>query len=401
VSIAVVTQVGLINEGPGEDALAYLTADLMKEGAGGRSSEQIAEEAASMGGSLAVAAATDTTAARINVLSDFGPRALRLLADVVRKPLLPGSEFPRIQAAFLRNLAVGKSRASFLAEDGLARAMFPAGHPYGRAFPDDASVKKHTAEDVRRFHGAQFGAGRSRIYVVGKFDRAGMKQAIEQAFGDWAKGPAAIRNVPKMEAKRQVLFFERPNSEQAVVRFAVPVPLDPAQPDYIPMQVADSLLGGSFISRITTNIREEKGYTYSPGSSIRNNYKSAFWAHNSEIANKFAVPAVKEILKEINRLRSEPPSDEELGRIKAEMAGGFVIRNASNAGVLNQLIYVDAQGLTDDYLRTYVDKVQAVKRGDIQRLAETYLNPGKMTYIVVGDKTKLQEAVDFLQNPKQ
>jgi predicted Zn-dependent peptidase len=163
------------------------------------------------------------------------------------------------------------------------------------------------------------------------------------------------------------------------------------------MQVADSLLGGSFISRITTNIREEKGYTYSPGSSIRNNYKSAFWAHNSEIANKFAAPAIQEILKEVNRLRAEPPSDEELGRIKAEMAGTFVIRNANNNGVLQQLAYVDAQGLTDDYLRTFVTKVQAVNRADIQRLAETYLNPAKMTYVVVGDKAKIQEAMDFLQ----
>jgi zinc protease len=399
VSMAVVVQAGVLNEAPGQDALASLTADLMKEGAGSRSGQQLAEEASSMGGSLAVFAGSDTSTARIGVLSEFAAPAMRLLADVVQKPTLPDSEFPRIQAALLRNLAVGKSRPAFLAEDGLARAMFPAGHPYARAFPDEAMVKKHTAEDVRKFHASQYGAARSRIYVVGKFDRVQVKQAIEQAFSGWKRGPELARNVPKMEAKRQVVIVERPNSEQAVVRFAVPIPLDPTQADYIPMQVADSLLGGSFISRITTNIREEKGYTYSPGSSIRNNYKSAFWAHNSEIANKYAAPAIQEILKEVNRLRAEPPSEEELGRIKAEMAGTFVIRNANNNGVLQQLAYVDAQGLTDDYLRTYVTKVQAVSRADIQRLAETYLNPAKMTYVVVGETSKIQAAVDLLQAP--
>ncbi len=397
VSIAVVVQTGTLNEGPGQDGLASLTAELMKEGAGSRTSQQLAEEASSMGGSLAISAGSDTTTARIGVLSEFASPAVRLLADVIQKPTLPEADFPRIQAALLRNLAVGKSRPAFLAEDGLARAMFPAGHPYARAFPDETFVKKHTAADVRNFYATQFGAARARLYVVGKFDRVQVKQAIEQTFSGWKRGPELIRNVPKMEAKRQVLFIDRPNSEQAVVRFAVPVPLDPTQPDFIPMQVADSLLGGSFISRITTNIREEKGYTYSPGSSIRNNYKSAFWAHNSEIANKFAAPAIQEILKEVNRLRAEPPSDEELGRIKAEMAGTFVIRNANNNGVLQQLAYVDAQGLTDDYLRTFVTKVQAVNRADIQRLAETYLNPAKMTYVVVGDKAKIQEAMDFLQ----
>lgn len=397
VSIAVVVQAGTINEGPGQDGLSSLTAELMKEGAGSRTSQQVAEEASAMGGSLAVFAGTDTTTARIGVLSEFAAPAMRLLADVMQKPALPEAEFPRIQAALLRNLAVGKSRPAFLAEDGLARAMFPSGHPYARAVPDEAFVKKHTAADVRKFYADQFGAARARVYVVGKFDRAQVKQAIEQAFAGWKRGPEPLRNVPRMEAKRQVLFIERPNSEQAVVRFAVPVPLDPTQPDFIPMQVADSLLGGSFISRITTNIREEKGYTYSPGSSIRNNYKSAFWAHNSEIANKYAVPAIQEILKEVNRLRAEPPSDEELGRIKAEMAGTFVIRNANNNGVLQQLAYVDSHGLTDDYLRTFVTRVQSVNRADIQRLAETYLNPAKMTYVVVGDKSKIQEAVDFLQ----
>jgi predicted Zn-dependent peptidase len=398
VSAAVFVQAGGLNEAEGQDGLANLTAELMKEGAGGKSGQQLAEEASAMGGSLLVGAGADSTTARLGVLSEFAPQALRMLADVVRRPTLPASEYPRIQANLLRNIALSKSRPAVLAEETLAQAMFPQQHPYSRALPDEAAVKHHTADDLKKFHAAQFGGARTRIYVVGKFDRAKVKQAIQEAFGDWSKGPAVLRNVPKMEAKRQVLFVQRPNSEQAVVRFAIPVPLDPTQPDFIPMQVADSLLGGSFISRITTNIREEKGYTYSPGSSIRNNYKSAYWAHNSEIANQHATAAVKEIVKEITRLRAEPPPDDELGRIKAEMAGTFVIRNATNNGVLSQLAYVDAQGLTDDYLRTYVDRIQAVKRGDIQRLAETYFNPGKMTYVVVGDKAKIQDAVDYLNN---
>ncbi len=398
VSISVVVQAGNLNEAANEDALADLTAELMKEGAAGKSAKQLAEDASAMGGSLGLQAGPDATNASMSVLAEFAPQALQMLADVVQKPNLPASELERLRKDMLRNAALAKSRPAMLAEAALAKTLFPAGHPYSRGvIPDEAAIARYTLDDLKRFHATEFGAARTRIYVVGKFDRAQVRQAIEKAFAGWKKGPEATRNVPKMEAKKQVVFVERPNSEQAVVRFAVPVGIDPAKPDYVPLVVLDSLLGGSFISRITTNIREEKGYTYSPRSTIRNNYKSAYWVHSSDLQNKFAAPGVKEILKEINKIRAEPPPQDELDRIKAEAAGMFVLRNASNDGVLNQLRYVDKHGLTDEYLRTYVDRVQAVKRTDIQRLAETYPNPAKMAVRVAGDKRKIQEPRDARQ----
>lgn len=398
VSIAVTVLAGNINEAANEDALADLTAELMKEGAGGKSAKQLAEEAAAMGGSLNIRAVPDSTTASMEVLGEFAPQAIRMLASVVQSPDLPASELERLRADMLRNARIAKSRPGILAEAALQKTMFPATHPYSRGvIPDEDALKRFTLDDVKRFHSTQFGAARTRIYIVGRFDRAQAKDAINKAFAGWKKGPEPLRNVPKLEAKKQVVFVERPNSEQAVVRFAIPVPVNPSDPDSVPLDILNSMLGGSFISRITTNIREEKGYTYSPFSNIRRNYKTAYWAHSSELQNKFAAPGVKEILKEINKIRSEPPSEEELTRIRNEAAGMFILRNASNGGVLSQLRFVDMHGLTDDYLRQYTNRVMAVKREDIQRLAETYLNPAKMAVIVVGDKAKIQDALDALQ----
>jgi zinc protease len=398
VSISVVVQAGNLNEAPDQDALADLLAALMKEGAKGKSARQMAEEAAAMGGSLNVNAGADQTFAGISVLGEFAPQALQMLADVVQSPDLPASELERLRRDMIRNATMAKARPAMLAEEALAKTLYPADHPYSRGvIPDEATLKRFTLDDVKKFHASQFGAARTRIYVVGRFDKAQVKSTIEKAFGGWRKGPDPVRNPPKMTAKKQVVFVDRPNSEQAVVRFAVPVPVEPGDKDAIPLEVLDNLLGGSFISRITQNIREEKGYTYSPFSSIRTNYKAAAWVHSSELQNKFAAPGVKEILKEINKVRAEAPPVDELERIKNDTAGTFVLRNASNGGVMGQLQFVDSHGLTDDYLRTYVDKVRAVTREDIQRLAETYLNPSKMAVIVVGEKTKVQEAVDALQ----
>lgn len=402
VAIELRVQAGNINESPEQDALADLMGALMQEGSAGKTSQQIAESFAAMGGTLFFNVGQEYTVASVQVLSEFAPQAIALLADVMRRPNFPASEVERLRADMLRNAAMARTRPGALAEEALAKAIFPANHPFSRGvIPNEAQVKRHTLEDIKAFYAANFGAARASLYVVGKLDQdAALRSAITQAFADWPAGPPPVRNVPALKAERQVVFVERPKSEQAVVRFAVPVPLHPPDQDYIPFQVLNSLLGGSFISRITQNIREEKGYTYSPSSSIRTNYRTALWAHNSDLINKYAEAGIKEITKEIKGLRAEAPPADELERIKAESAGMFVLRTGSLNGIISQLTFLDRHALPDGYLTTYLDRLRAVKREDLQRLAEVYLDPAKMTYVVVGDSTRIQPALDFLKNPQ-
>jgi predicted Zn-dependent peptidase len=180
---------------------------------------------------------------------------------------------------------------------------------------------------------------------------------------------------------------------QSTLRIGLPVNVSPGHPDYIPLEVTDSLLGGAFTSRITNNIREQKGYTYSPFSQVVTRYHTAAWQESADVTTKFTADSVREIESEISRLRKEPPDAKELKGIQNFMGGIFVLRNSSNQGIVGQLAFVDLHGLTDDFLKTYVQRVNAVSRQDVQRITETYLDPAKMTLVVVGDKEKIGESL--------
>jgi zinc protease len=178
----------------------------------------------------------------------------------------------------------------------------------------------------------------------------------------------------------------------------LPVP-DPTAKDYTALQVTDALLGGTFGSRITTNIREQKGYTYSPFSSVATHRRDAYWVQQADVTTKFTGASLKEIFGEIDRLQKAAPGTTELDGIKNNMIGIFTLRNASRGGIVNQLAEADLQGLGDDYLSGYVKRVMAVSPAEVQRITTTYLTPDRMTLVVVGDKATVAEQLAPFQKP--
>jgi zinc protease len=382
---------GHANEGADQVWLSTLVADLMKEGTATLTAEQVANDAARMGGQLDVTAGTDESSVAIEVLSEFTADAVKLVADVLEHPKLPESELERVRANSLRQLAVQLSTPQAQANRAFAAALYPD-HPYGRLFPSESQLKSYKLEDIRKFYADNVGAKRTHLYVVGRFDPA-VRRTIEAAFERWEPGPAVKRMMPNPVAKKNLVLLDRPGAVQSTLRLGLPVQISPAHPDYIPLEVTNSLLGGAFTSRITNNIREQKGYTYSPFSQVVPRYRTAAWEESADVTTKFTADSVREIQLEINRLRKEPPDAKELKGIQNFMDGIFVLRNSSNQGIIGQLGFVDLHGLTDDYLKTYVQKVNAVSREDVQRITETYLDPGKMTLVVVGDKGKIEDSL--------
>jgi predicted Zn-dependent peptidase len=382
---------GHANEGADQVWLSTLLAELMKEGTSTLTAEQVANEAARMGGQLDVTAGTDESVASMEVLSEFTADAVKLVADVLQHPKLPESEMERVRANNLRQLAVQLSTPQAQANRAFAATLYP-NHPYGRLFPSESQLKSYKLEDVRKFYADNVGALRTHLYVVGRFDPA-VRKTIEAAFEGWDPGPAVKRAPPNPIASKNQVLLDRPGAVQSTLRLGLPIKISPAHPDYIPLEVADTLLGGAFTSRITNNIREQKGYTYSPFSQVVTRYGTAAWQESADVTTKFTADSVREIQLEINRLRKEPPDGKELKGIQNLMGGIFVLRNSSNQGIIGQLGFVDLHGLTEDYLKTYVQKVNAVSREDVQRITETYLDPGKMTLVVVGDKAKIEESL--------
>jgi predicted Zn-dependent peptidase len=391
VTISLRVRAGNYLEGPNQVWLADLTGELLNEGTTARTAQQMAQAAASMGGQVSVNVSTENTSVATDVLSEFGPDAVRLLASVVENPALPESELARLKTDLLRRLAITKSQPRSLAMERFSAILYPD-QAYGRIFPTPEMLNAYTVEDVRGFFTKNFGAQRAHLYAAGRFDAKAMREAITAAFSTWTKGSPPDLTTAKANATPKAELIDRPGASQSVVYLGLPV-AGPTDPDNIALQVTDSILGGAFGSRITSNIREQKGYTYSPFSQVSQHYHDAYWVERADITTAVTGPALDEIYKEINRLRKEAPPDEELKGIANNMAGIFVLRNSSRQGVIGQVATVDFQGLPADYLTKYIPNVLAVKPSDVQRIAEKYLSPDKMTLVIVGDKKKIEDQV--------
>lgn len=391
VDVELVVRAGNVDESASQVSLADVMGDLMAEGTTTRSAEQVAQQAASMGGSLDISVGVDQTTIGGSVLSEFAPRMTALVADVARNPAFPDSELQRIKDNRLRDLAVELTQPQPLALQKFRAVLYPD-HPYGRVYPTPAMVQGFSIDDVRGFYAANLGAVRAHLYVVGRFDEVAAEAAIRDAFGSWERGRAVNAPEAKPTSTRAVYLVDRPGAPQSTLYIGLPVS-SPTSPDYIPLQVTDALLGGSFASRITSNIREQKGYTYSPFSSISSRYHDSYWAEQADVTTKFTGPSIKEILGEVERLRAAPPSGAELEGIQNYLAGTFVLQNSSRGGIVNQLAFIRLQGLADDYLTNWVQRVRATTPAEVQRMTQKYLDPTRMTIVVVGDKKVVGEQV--------
>ncbi|MGH8495761.1 MAG: M16 family metallopeptidase [Gammaproteobacteria bacterium] len=388
VAVSVFVRTGNLNEG--EDTwLADLSGELMKEGTTTRSANEMAIEAADMGGSVSLAVGVEQTSITSDVLSEFGPRAVGLLADVVRNPLFPESELERIRANFLRNLSVARSQPQALASEAFMRLLYGE-HTYGRVFPSEEQLASYSIEDVRRYYEQNFGARRTHVYIAGKFDEDAMREAIRAAFSDWEAGPEPFINLPPPQSGKRIAFLEREGAPQSTIFLGQRV-VDPSEEAYIPMVVMNTLLGGSFASRITRNIREDKGYAYSPGSAISTHYRDANWLLSADVTTDVTGPALDEIFAEIERLQSEPPSKEELDGIKSYRTGIFVLGNATRGGLIGQMAFLDLHRLDESFLTNYLSNIHAVTPQEISEAARRQLETDEMVVVIVGDLDAIED----------
>src|SRR5215469_14549525 len=207
VYVALSVRAGNLNESENQVWLADLTTNLMKEGTTSRSAQQVAQEAASMGGAVNVSVGPDITRISGDVLSESGPKMIALLSDVAMHPALPASELERLKKDQLRTLSIQKSQSQPLAREQFLKALYP-NHPYGRLFPTEAMIESYTIDDVEKFYKGNFGAARAHVYVSGKFDSVAMRKAITDAFSSWQHGPDPLIDIPKPVSKRELELID-------------------------------------------------------------------------------------------------------------------------------------------------------------------------------------------------
>jgi predicted Zn-dependent peptidase len=391
VTIYAVVRVGNINESSTQVWLADLTGEMLKEGTKTRTSSQLAKDAAKIGGSISVTVGDDRSFVSGDALSEYAPELIVLMGDVLRNPGFPPGELSRVRNNLQRQLAVSRADPQTMTLEKFRKVLY-GDHPYGRVLPTEEMLAEYSIDDVVLFYRENFGAARTHFFVAGVFDAKGVEEAIRKAFGGWQRGNEPLINVPRPSSARSVYIVDRPNASQSTIFLGLPVS-DPSSADWIPLQVMNSLLGGSFTSRITTNIRESKGYTYSPRSTVSARYRDAYWLQSADVSTDVTGAALKEIFYEIARLQNEAPLAEELKGIQNNLAGVFVLRNSSPAQIIGLLSFMDLHGLPDEFLNTYIKKVHAVTPAQVQELAAKYIRAGGMTIVIAGDRKKIAKEV--------
>lgn len=389
VDISVIVKTGNIHEGPDEVWLADLTGNLMREGTPSMDFTAIAKKVAGMGGEVNISTGPNQMVISGSVLSEFAPDLIRVLADIVMHPSFPASEIDRLKNDLKRQLTVQKSVPQLQAMEAF-RSIIYKDHPYGRIFPTAEMLDSYTLENVKGFYNENFGAKRTVVYAVGKFDESKTKQAIGEAFGDWKEGPDVDYPVADAHTSNEIAIIDRPGAPQTTLVLGLPT-LAPSSPDYVPLGVTNSLLGGAFASRITSNIREDKGYTYSPHSRISPGYKTGIWYEEADVTTEYTGASIQEIAKEIKRLQEEPPSREELEGIENYEAGVFVLQNSTPDGIISQLNFLDFHGLDESYLTDRVKNIHSVTPEKVQQMARDYFKYDDMTLVLVGDKKELEK----------
>jgi len=385
VTVDLAVPASVAEEAANEVWLSQVTGALMNDGTTRRTAERVADEAAAMGGSIQVWNDEVFTWVSGAALAEHAPALIHLVADVTLHPRLAEAGLSRAKADKEQSMAVAQSRAYQIGWTAFRNQLY-GDQTYGHEFPTEAMLVGYTSDNVKQFYARNFGAMRSHLYVVGRFDVASTESAIRRAFAGWARGTAAPTiHVDQLEGGRSVTLIDRPNAVQSSIVMGLRIP-PPSDSDHAAFEVTDALLAGNWASRITSNIREQKGYAYSPGSLINSFRGESFWSEQADVATTVTGAALNEIIAEMNRLRAEAPSEKELASIKANLIGGFVRQFGTQAGVIGELSFVDIQGLRDDYLASKVRRILAVTPETVRRIARTYLDPDRMTIVVVGDK---------------
>jgi predicted Zn-dependent peptidase len=390
-TVSLIIKTGNVHEGTDKVWLADLTGRMLREGTASMNFAALSKKAAMMGGSLNVNVGPTQTTISGSVLSEYTGDFIKLLSDLVMNPAFPASELERLKGDFKRRLATQKAVPQAQAQEAFFAAIYKD-HPYGKIFPTEAMLDSYTVDMIKEFYNNNFGAKRSVLYVVGKFDDKAVSSAIASSLTKWKPGPDVSYPPVNPVAASDTLVTDRKGAPQTTVMIGLPV-VTPTNKDYVPLLVANSLLGGSFGSRITSNIRENKGYTYSPFSSIMNRKGSAIWYEQADITSEHTVDALTEIEREIKRLQTVAPTKEELSGIQNYEAGIFVLQNSTPGGIIGQLNFLDLYGLDDSYLNNYVKNIYKVTPEMVSQMVRTYIDYNKMTKVMIGDKDSIQRQV--------
>jgi predicted Zn-dependent peptidase len=373
--------------------IAQIAASVANEGTDTRTSKQIKEELRSIGGSLSLNSDSDSTSIFASSLSEFSTRMFDLVSDVAQHPSFPENELKLAKENSIQQIRAGRANPGFLANERFQKAVFGK-HPYGFVVPDEKSINALTREDLRNYVAQYFIPNNAHLIVVGDIEPEKTLAEVEKAFGSWKSSPAPPDENPPVPVreKRQIYFVNRPGSIQSAI-YIGNATIPRKDKDYFALRTADTIYGGSFYSRLTRNIRESKGYTYSPFSSSNTQAKTGSFLAGAFVRNEVTGPTLLEIFYELDRMRVLPVDEEELKAAKEYSTGQFSVELASQSGLAGRINTVYTYGLSKDFINDFRPKIEALSPADIQQAAAKYFDTYRAAIVIVGDYEKVKDQV--------
>jgi zinc protease len=389
---------GTVRDPDGLPGLATFTATMLQQGAGTRGALEIADEAAYLGASLNTGAGYDVATASLHVPKRrLGP-ALDLLADVVLHPTFPDTEIARQRDLRRAQILQQRDQPVAMANVVFAAIVFGATHPYGRPQNGtETSTAALSRDRVLQFYQAYYRPNTTRMLVVGDITLNEAMRLVTARFGGWARGeasPPAEASAPAAAA-RTIYLVDKPGAAQSVFRIGQ-VGVSRATPDYFALEVLNTILGGSFTSRLNQNLRETHGYTYGANSQFTMRRIAGPFVAAASVVTAKTDSALIEFMRELRRIRDEAVPQAELDKARAYITLGLPAEFETTQGAARQFSNLLLYGLPLDYFSSYIPRINAVAAADVQRVARQYLDPDHFAIVVVGDRSKIEAGLQAL-----
>ena len=373
-------------------ARAHLLADTFLSGTADRDASQVAVAIQSLGATLGVDVDADRFALGGSVLLDGLPGLLALVGELLTGAAYPTREVHGERDRLVQELAIHRSSAGVVAREALFARLYGS-HPYAQDLPLPDDVEQTTPKQLRALHAARIVPAGSILTIVGDLTPARATAAVQKALAGWtAVGTAvAVKPVPE-QAGRTALLVDRPGAVQTTMRFGGGAPQRTAD-DYAATALANLVFGGYFSSRWVSNIREDKGYTYSPNSALDHPLAGSRFVAGADVATDVTAPALLETLYELGRVATVPVRQEELDQARRYAIGTLALGTATQAGLAGTLSQLAAAGLGIEWLRDYPKQLAAVTVDDVLAAASRWLSPTVLTPVLVGDTATVERSV--------
>lgn len=398
VSMNLVFKSGATYEAADKTGIANLTASLLDDGTKTRSAVDIANQLQAIGASVNANSGWDATNVTMQSLTKNLDKALDIYSDVIVNPTFPNTELETLRRRTLVGLLQQRSQPGAIANTAYNKILYGS-HPYGRDLTGtEASLKSVSQTDVVKYYESTYQPNNGVLIVVGDVDKATLMPKLEKAFSTWEAGKLAAADLPDPGdlEKTGIYLVDRPNSAQSVVSIGQ-VGIDRANPDYFPVVVMNAILGGGITSRISMNLREDKGYTYGAGSNWSYRRGAGPFRAGGDMQTAVTKEAVAEVLKELNGIRGGIPiTQKELDYNKQSLIRRYPAGFETVGQISGQLANLAIYGLPDSYFNDYISNVNAVTIDDVNRVAKKYLDPSKMAIVIVGDRKVVEPGLKEL-----